>query len=474
MINRVLIRVKVVQMLYSFMLSQSEFHLMPEPDAEASRDKKFAYGVYSRMLWLIPSISGIATGTKSIYNTAAVKSLRESTLPRMLGSNDAIRTMVRRLADSMKAIEPLLPKLSSIVTSSGAYRSYTHTANRGLADDVRLWSLMLKVIADDADFIETLRSDADFTLIGLKNGVDAAIATLRGIADTRSVVARAEADLQKSLDQAYLLYNSLLCLPLSLVAEQERRLENARNKYLPTDADLNPNLRFVENKFVKAIGTSERLDNFFADNPFKWDDDPVFVRSLLDRITASQAYAEYMADGREPSFADDAELWRKLFKTVILPGDDLAEMLESKSVYWNDDIEIIGTFVLKTIKRIASDEHFDDHILPQFKDDEDAKFGAELFRSAVEHRDEYRAMIDSFILDHNSWDPERLALMDIVIMLAAITEIVDFPQIPIPVTLNEYIEIANSYSTPRSGQFINGILYSVVNKLKEEHIINKE
>ena len=175
-----------------------------------------------------------------------------------------------------------------------------------------------------------------------------------------------------------------------------------------------------------------------------------------------------------PSFADDAELWRKLFKTVILPGDDLAEMLESKSVYWNDDIEIIGTFVLKTIKRIASDERFDDHILPQFKDDEDAKFGAELFRSAVEHRDEYRAMIDSFILDHNSWDPERLALMDIVVMLAAITEIVDFPQIPIPVTLNEYIEIANSYSTPRSGQFINGILYSVVNKLKEEHIINKE
>ena len=83
-------------------------------------------------------------------------------------------------------------------------------------------------------------------------------------------------------------------------------------------------------------------------------------------------------------------------------------------------------------------------------------------------------MIDSFILDHNSWDPERLALMDIVVMLAAITEIVDFPQIPIPVTLNEYIEIANSYSTPRSGQFINGILYSVVNKLKEEHIINKE
>lgn len=104
---------------------------------------------------------------------------------------------------------------------------------------------------------------------------------------------------------------------------------------------------------------------------------------------------------------------------------------------------------------------------PKYKDDEDARFGADLFVNVVEHYDEYRDLVDRYV-DNQAWDSERLAFMDVVIMAAAIAEMLNYPQIPIPVTLNEYIEIANSYSTPRSGKFINGVLYSIISHLKEE------
>lgn len=186
----------------------------------------------------------------------------------------------------------------------------------------------------------------------------------------------------------------------------------------------------------------------------------------------SAPYKEYMAK-ESVSRADDCELWRALFKSVILPSDELAEALESKSVYWNDDLDIMGTFVLKTIKRIGGSDEEPVPLLPKFKDDEDARFGAELFMDAVDNYDEYRSYIDKFV-NSNQWDPDRLAFMDGVIMTAAIAELLNFPAIPVPVTLNEYIEIANSYSTPRSGQFINGILYSVINFLRSEGKLLKQ
>ncbi|MDE6651976.1 MAG: transcription antitermination protein NusB, partial [Paramuribaculum sp.] len=161
-----------------------------------------------------------------------------------------------------------------------------------------------------------------------------------------------------------------------------------------------------------------------------------------------------------------------VYKSIILPSDELAEVLESKSVFWNDDIEIMGTFVLKTVKRIANSQKEPVELLPKFKDDEDARFGSELFMYSVNNLEEYRSYIDKFI-NASQWDPERLAFMDGVIMITAIAELLNFPVIPIAVTLNEYIEIANSYSTQRSGQFINGILYSVINYLRQEGKLSK-
>ena len=134
-------------------------------------------------------------------------------------------------------------------------------------------------------------------------------------------------------------------------------------------------------------------------------------------------------------YVADCEFWRNVMRTIILPSDDLAEALEAKSIFWNDDLSIMGTFVLKTIKQFAGSQDKEVKFLPQYKDEEDENFGPDLFRYAVENRETYRSYIDRFI-NSSQWDPERLAFMDIVIMIAAIAELINYPAIPVPVTMN--------------------------------------
>jgi len=245
---------------------------------------------------------------------------------------------------------------------------------------------------------------------------------------------------------------------------------NFIDRFLATAEDLNPDTRFVDNALVKIIRESAEMESYFTDNPFNWSDYPEFIRSIHAKVLESQLYADYMV-AESTDLEKDCDFWRAVMKNIILPSDDLAELLESMSVFWNDDLDITGTFVIKTIKRIGSGKE-GKILLPQYKDDEDAAFGGELFVDTIENFDLYRSYIDKFI-DARQWDTDRLAFMDVVIMATAIDELLHYPAIPIPVTLNEYIEIANCYSTPRSGQFVNGILYSVINYLKEEGKLNK-
>ena len=177
-------------------------------------------------------------------------------------------------------------------------------------------------------------------------------------------------------------------------------------------------------------------------------------------------------DAPESSFEADCEFWRDILRSVILPGDALSEALEDKSIFWNDDLQTMGTFVLKTIRNAEQAEGEDISFFPQYKDEEDAKFGAELFTDAVDHREDYRALVEKFINTGN-WDPDRLAFMDIVILTVAIAELKNYPNIPVVVTMNEYIEIANNYSTAKSGQFINGVLSSIARDLRESGEIAK-
>lgn len=277
-------------------------------------------------------------------------------------------------------------------------------------------------------------------------------------------------ELRKSLDKAYELYHYLLLLPVELTRLQELRIDNARNKYLPTPEDLNPNMKFVENRFVAKMRQSEMMQEFLKTTPLSWRKNDIYLRLTLDKILNSDIYKAYMVTPQS-DLASDCELWKDLMKKVIFPDDELCDVLEEESVYWNDDLETIGTFVLKTIRRFADDGY--DKLLPQFKDEEDSRYSERLFRNAAEHESEYMALIDKFV-EKDSWDTERLAFMDVVILLTAIAEVENEPSVPTKVTLNEYIEISKYYSTTKSGAFVNGILNSIINYLKKEGLLNKE
>ena len=461
-------------MLYSYLLTRSEFKIDAAPET-TSKDKKYAYAVYLDLIFLTLQLSGLKFRRSDGSMSPSVDTDRLITKNRVgkaLFDNDTIKAIILRGGATVETFDPTLQNLSDALVRSAAYRDYKKIKSPDLADDVRFWLTVINtVIAKDEHFIALLRENEAFTIAGFNAGVREFSETLTSYQDSRLTYVNAGRELKASLDKAYELYYSLFVLMMELTREQALRLDNAKSKFLATHDDLNPNTRFVDNRFIARLEANEELKDYLTQNPVSWADDPSLIRSLLDRILESQIYQDYMNAG-DDSYTADCEFWRNIMRSVILPSDDLAEALESKSIYWNDDLPIMGTFVVKTIRHFATSPDSEVKFLPQYKDSEDEEFGPDLFRYAVENRETYRSYIDRFI-NASQWDPERLAFMDIVVMIAAIAELINYPAIPVPVTMNEYIEIANSYSTSRSGQFINGILFSVVRYLNEEVIITK-
>ena len=187
------------------------------------------------------------------------------------------------------------------------------------------------------------------------------------------------------------------------------------------------------------------------------------------QILQSDIYKEYMAS-ETSSYEEDRELWRKIYKRIVFNNEKLDAVLEDQSLYWNDDKEIVDTFVLKTIKRFDPKNGDKQELLPEFKDEEDQDFARRLFRRSILNADYYRHLISE---NSKNWDLDRVAVMDVIIMQIALAEILSFPNIPINVSLNEYVEIAKLYSTPKSGGFINGTLDGIVNQLKKENKLTK-
>jgi N utilization substance protein B len=182
---------------------------------------------------------------------------------------------------------------------------------------------------------------------------------------------------------------------------------------------------------------------------------------MYTQIVDSQIYKDYM-NSTEDDYAADRELWRKLYRTLIQDNADLDALLEEKSLYWNDDKEVVDTFVLKTIKRFEEKNQSKQELLPEYDNEEDKEYARKLFRSTIMNADEYQHHMSEA---SRNWDFSRLAYMDIVIMQIAIAEMMTFPSIPISVSINEYVEIAKLYSTPRSGSYINGMLDTIARHL---------
>ena len=269
-----------------------------------------------------------------------------------------------------------------------------------------------------------------------------------------------EKELLFSLAKAYDLYNYLLALIVSITQEERHRVEVNANRAIREGTEA-PSQRFAYNKFAVQLEENKQLNSFMETQKHRWEDDMEVVRKLCDQIEQSTIYQEYMVN-EEDSYDVDREVWRKIYRTLIQENPDLDAVLEEKSLYWNDDKEIVDTFVIKTIKRFDPENKADQELLPEYRDEEDREFAVKLFRSTILNADEYQRYMSE---SSRNWDFSRLAYMDVVIMQIAIAEMMTFPNIPATVTINEYVDLAKLYSTPRSGGYINGMLDTIARHL---------
>lgn len=281
---------------------------------------------------------------------------------------------------------------------------------------------------------------------------------------------RTENEMMNAIDRIYDLYLYLLLSFSELKEIEERRLEELKTKIRPTEADLNPNLKFVENQVFTMVESNKQLRRAAEDNKVNWvgDEHQEMFRKIMTQIRDNETYFAYMSNG-ESGFQDDLEFALALFKNDIANSPLIYNFFEEKSIHWLDDIDLACSMVLKTLKSFT--EEGDNSILPLFKDPEDEKeFVRVLLRKTIDNDKENLLLIDDLT---KNWELDRIAKMDIILMKMAITELQEFNNIPKKVTLNEYIEISKFYSTPKSNGFINGILDKAVERLEKENKISK-
>ncbi len=465
MINRVLIRTKVVQILYSHLLVQKRFSIESMPGAP-TKEKRFAYSLYLDMLVLMERIAA------SISRRGGGRPLEETRFIRSIKADDQIRSLLVKYGSEGFPFAGIIDDVSDKIKESGLYKNFLKDSadETGVAGFV--WNDIFRIIIMNDPLVRVkIQERENYSLKGVDRMVALMNATFSNFMESHDSGAGVEQELKKSLDKARELYFRLLALPLELTEMQERRIDDNRNKFLVSDADLNPDMRFVENSLVSEIRRSDEVLNYLERNKISWlREDPRMMESLLNSILESSIYKDYMALPATDN-STDAEFWRNIFRKVILNNASFLETLEEESVFWNDDLEIISTFVLKTFRKLSEGEG-NKAILDQYKDEEDASFGKDLLRAVMRNKELYRSYIDE-ALDRRIWESDRLAFMDVVIIETALAEILNFPKIPLSVSLNEYIEIAKSYSTSKSGAFVNGILGAIISRLREKGILHK-
>ena len=274
--------------------------------------------------------------------------------------------------------------------------------------------------------------------------------------------------LLSSLGTAYDLYNTMLSLmvEISRLALRAHEAQATRAKRLGLSE---PSRKFVDNRFMLQLESNRQLQENRKAQRLDWTNEEEFVRTLYNKVVESDFFRDYMESGVD-SYEEDRELWRKVYRYVIVDNESIDDLLEDVNIYWNDDRFIIDTFVLKTIKRFEEENGTNQEFMPEYKDIEDREFAVRLFRRSILNDEYYRNLISQNI---KNWEFNRLAFMDVIIMQIAIAEILSFPAIPTSVTINEYVEIAKYYSTAKSGSYVNGILDTIVKKLKADNKLMK-
>lgn len=269
----------------------------------------------------------------------------------------------------------------------------------------------------------------------------------------------------KKATDLYVLQLMLMVAVRNLALEH---MEIKKKKYLATDEDKNPNLKFINNEVILAITESTEVKEFLSKSKLMdWKDNREYVRIILDEMTESDIYRNYLNSG-ETSFAEDKTFVADFFKNILAPNEKLFDFYESLNLSWVDDYPLVNTTILKAIKQSEKGDSINLSQLKVKADDEE--FLVDLFRKTILHQQEFTSEIDE---KTPNWDTERIADMDMILIKMALTEFLYFPSIPTKVTINEYIEIAKDYSTRKSSYFINGVLDKLLKDYNKSNRLNK-
>lgn len=279
-----------------------------------------------------------------------------------------------------------------------------------------------------------------------------------------------EKELLHSVNKAYELYHYLLLLPIALADFAENKTQIAKQKHIASPEDLNPNTRFIDNKLIKLLRENEALKTYTERHKIGWGLNPEIIRNLYAKLSVSDYYKTYM-DSPSSSFSEDKQIVIAILSRELEDFDELYQYLEEHSIYWNDDLEFMLSMVVKTIKKFSEDQLPDVPLFPMYRSDDDEDYAKRLLRKVILNHDENVKLIEEFT---KNWEVDRIASMDILIMELALTEIKEFPSIPIKVSFNEYIEIAKFYSTDQSSTFINGVLDKIITTLRKKNLFVKQ
>lgn len=264
------------------------------------------------------------------------------------------------------------------------------------------------------------------------------------------------------------LYAMQASLLDAVIRKASAKLEIRRTKHLASPEDRNPNMKFAENPFSALLEKNREFARLSTKYSSLWTDHSEYVENILQKIETSEKYKDYMASG-DNSFAAHKHFVLFVFRDIIAPDEALTDFYEDYNMDWAADLQVANTMMLKTLEDVK--EGSPDFSIPLlYKDSGDKDFARELLVKTLENGETWRPLIEQ---KAENWDSERIALVDFILMEMAITEFMMFPSIPAKVTLNEYIEIAKDYSTPKSKVFVNGILDRVLEELTAEGKINK-
>lgn len=283
-------------------------------------------------------------------------------------------------------------------------------------------------------------------------------------------VGSGEKELLLSINRFYELFLYQLQFLSEIRDVAEKQLEDSKQKHIPTKQDLNPNTRFIQNPFLVAISNNSVINDLYAKKKISWVGENEIVRRIFANIRSSEAYIKYISSEKN-SFEEDKEIIVNIIKNHIVDFPPLMQFYEDRSIFWVDDIDIVNIILINVVKS-CKDDTIDSSIsgLEWFVDDEDRAFATDLFRKTIMSSEKLEKRISEKTLN---WEAERIAMMDFLLMKMALCELLEFPSIPVKVTLNEYIDLSKMYSTPKSSIFINGILDKLIADMKETNEIKK-